>query len=74
MAFDDSKYYAPALNGDVAGVAIITALGLGSIAFALEALSRDDKEELAKRIADIRKQADALDLIFNRLTGYTPGD
>ena len=70
VQFDDEKFSAVAKNSDLGAVAINLALGLGAVAFALEAIRDGRNEDLTKRIAQIRAAADEMDKVFEKVTGY----
>jgi hypothetical protein len=71
MAFDDKIWNKPAINGDVAGIAINSTVGFYAIASALEKLSAKSGVDIEKEIEEIRKFAEAHNDIFDDMTGFT---
>ena len=69
MAFDDKKWDAPAIQGDVAGIAVYTAAALYRVAAALQAIK--EGEDIQEHLDEIQRQATELDAIFNEMTGWT---
>lgn len=70
MPFNDELYYSPATKGDVAGVAIQTAVALGETVLALQALkSGTDPDVHINKLIETTRE---LDKIFDALSGWRP--
>lgn len=69
LPFDDSKYYASATKGDVAGVALKVSMVAMHTAAALAKARLG--EDISEHVTKLKALSDELDAMFDQLTGYT---
>ena len=70
MPFDDSKYYATATRGDVAGVALKVSIALVAVHEAMLDIKND--RDPSDQISIIQRAIIDLDKTFDSLTGWIP--
>ena len=69
MPFDDKLWDKPAIQADVAGIALYASAALTEITAALEALK--EGKDIDEYIREIQSSAKELDNLFIELSGWT---
>lgn len=72
MAFDETAYTKPAIQGDLAGLAIKTCVALSQISKALHKLQH--QEDISEEISVIMAKGKEIEGLFDELVGWTPDE